>query len=62
MAQVNSYFIDVDVTNKSDEEKRKIKSEYMSQVGFKDFATGVEKGKKFYTFWYCGRLGEICAK
>ncbi len=54
MSQVNSYFEDVDVTDKSDEEKRKIKSEYMSRLGFKNFASGWDKNRMFYTFWYVG--------
>ena len=54
MTQQNSYFIDVDVTDKSDEEKRKIKSEYMGRLGFKNFASGWDKNRMFYTFWYVG--------
>jgi mRNA deadenylase 3'-5' endonuclease subunit Ccr4 len=54
MTQVNSYFEDVEVTNLSLEEREKVRNEHINRLGFKNFATGWENGKMFYTFWYVG--------
>jgi len=52
MTQQNSYFIDVEVTHLTPEERQKVKSEYVGRQCFINFSTGWEKGKMFYTFWY----------
>src|ERR1700690_3428241 len=57
MNQQNSYFVDVEVTHLTIEERQKVKAEYISRKAFISFSTGWEnqhtlQEKMFYTFWY----------
>jgi hypothetical protein len=50
--RINMTYIDVDVTNMSQDERLKVISDYKNKKGFLSFSKGWEKLKMFYTFWY----------
>jgi hypothetical protein len=52
MTQQNSYYLDIEVTHLTPEERQKVRSDYMGRQGFINFSTGWDKEKMFYTFWY----------
>lgn len=55
--RINMTYIDVEVTDMSQDERLKVLSEYKSKKGFLSFSTGWENQftpneKMFYIFWY----------